>query len=241
MEDLGARMALTGRRARMAIGGIVAFELLVTAGGVLLVRALLAFRQPFASVAWWRGAFTWPFWITAAILYCRWLHRAYADQALLGGRPLRFSPTYAWVSFFVPIVNLWQPYQALRDLYWASDPNRLPDPPRYKPASEVLYRSSAREVVSSPSWRKWCPLRSWWALYMIVPLVTRTASFFLPFTSLGGSYELNVGLMSGLSVASSLCSLISAVLAVQVIRAIQARQRELMRRVEASQGQAPAS
>src|SRR5580658_5431572 len=45
-------------------------------------------------------------WVIAAILYCRWLFRAYGDVLLLEGSPLRFKPREAVVSFFLPFVSL---------------------------------------------------------------------------------------------------------------------------------------
>src|SRR6202034_462977 len=108
----------------------------------------------------------WPAWVLGAVLYCRWLYGAYDLNPRLGGSPLRFTPSYAVASFFIPILVLWQPFQALRDLYVASDPRPLPDPPRYKLNDDVLYRSSGRELIAPPNWNKPFPVRAWWAFYM---------------------------------------------------------------------------
>jgi hypothetical protein len=234
-------VARTARRARVAMGAIIAMAVFLRVGGILFVRALVAFE---VNPIFHRGlltVYTWPFWIVAAIFYWRWLYRAYADHERLGGRPLRFSPMYACASFFVPVMNFWLPYQALRDLYLASDPNRLPDSPRYEPAAVALYRTSAREIVPSPSWRKWCPLRSWWASFMILPIVLSVVTTLIPYVPTTGSYDSCFRLMARLGVASTLCSLLSTVFAVQVIRSIRARQGEELRRVEAAEELASAS
>lgn len=61
--------------------------------------------------------------IVAVIFACRWQHRA-ASTARAIGLPAKHSPGWGVGSWFVPIVHLWMPYQALRDCLPADDPNR---------------------------------------------------------------------------------------------------------------------
>ena len=56
-------------------------------------------------------------------LFLRWIHRA-ATLANRAGLPARRSPGMAVGSWFIPIVNLWFPYQGMRDLTPAGDPAR---------------------------------------------------------------------------------------------------------------------
>jgi hypothetical protein len=52
-----------------------------------------------------------------------WQHRAAAAARALGF-PTTHSPAWGVGSWFVPVVNLWFPYQAIRDCLPPSDPNR---------------------------------------------------------------------------------------------------------------------
>jgi hypothetical protein len=199
-------------------------------------------RPTFGAVA--SLAAIWLLWglgsLAAAVLYCHWLYRAYEDNRRLRGRPLRFSPSHAVASFLIPVVNLWRPFQALRDLFVASDPRTLPDPPRYEPSREALYRSNAREFAAPPAWNKRFPVRAWWACYMILPWALKAAFLLVgaAMPMLGGSSAWLAGLLSLSGPLSdsitSLTSAASTVLALEVIVAIKARQGERLRRLEGS-------
>lgn len=49
-----------------------------------------------------------------------WIHRSHRNVRALGAEGLRFTPAAAVGYFFVPILNLWKPYQAMKDLWRAS-------------------------------------------------------------------------------------------------------------------------
>ena len=59
-------------------------------------------------------------WLAAAVMFGRWIYCAHRNLPALGTRHMRFRPRWAVGSFFVPIVNLWAPFQAMRDLAKAS-------------------------------------------------------------------------------------------------------------------------
>jgi hypothetical protein len=61
--------------------------------------------------------------VAAVIIACIWQHRA-ATAARSLGFPARRSPAWGVGSWFVPVVNLWMPYGALRDCLPPGDPNR---------------------------------------------------------------------------------------------------------------------
>src|SRR5262249_34683580 len=56
--------------------------------------------------------------IACAVLFCMWIHRA-ASNALASGRNYGFDFTPGWAVgyFFVPIANLWRPYQIVRAIW----------------------------------------------------------------------------------------------------------------------------
>lgn len=63
--------------------------------------------------------------IAAAVLYLRWIHRAVANlEWVRSGSPtdpLRFSPGWAVGWYFVPIMNLFRPFQVMGELYRESN------------------------------------------------------------------------------------------------------------------------
>ncbi len=61
-------------------------------------------------------------YIVTVVLYCLWLYRVYQNLPALGARNLRFSPGWAVGYFFIPILNLFRPYQAVKETWKASDP-----------------------------------------------------------------------------------------------------------------------
>jgi hypothetical protein len=232
-ERCGAGLADALREARAAVE-VTHSRARVAAVAVLLSAVLLegwrlhdeSRLAPLVGLLF--AAIGWVISLAAGIAYCRWLSRAYQAHRHLAGRSLRLSPTPAVWSFFVPILNLYRPYLAVRDLYAASDPRTLRDTPQYKPASATDYRSSARELVPPPRWERWCSLPLWWIVYQL-PLVQGLVIGLLAVTT-------RVDMSSthpGYQLVVFLEGLLSAVLAGQVIRAIDARQNERLRRLEA--------
>jgi hypothetical protein len=58
--------------------------------------------------------------VITVIVFGRWIYLAHKNLPELGARYLHFTPGWAVGSLFVPLVNLWAPYQAMRDLAKAS-------------------------------------------------------------------------------------------------------------------------
>jgi Domain of unknown function (DUF4328)/Protein of unknown function (DUF2510) len=61
--------------------------------------------------------------IAALIVACVWQFRA-ATAARALRLPAKRSPGWGVVFWFIPVVNLWMPYQAIRDCLAPADPNR---------------------------------------------------------------------------------------------------------------------
>jgi len=61
--------------------------------------------------------------LAAVVVCCVWQYRA-ASAARALGLPARHTPGWGVAFWFIPIVNLWMPYQALRDCLDGNDPNR---------------------------------------------------------------------------------------------------------------------
>ncbi|MDE0032024.1 MAG: DUF4328 domain-containing protein [Deltaproteobacteria bacterium] len=58
--------------------------------------------------------------LTTAVAVSRWIHRANSNARALGARGMAFTPGGAVGWYFVPIANLWKPYQAMREIWKAS-------------------------------------------------------------------------------------------------------------------------
>ncbi len=61
--------------------------------------------------------------IAAIVVVCVWQFRA-ATAARALRLPAERSPGWGVAFWFIPVVNLWMPYQAIRDCLAPSDPNR---------------------------------------------------------------------------------------------------------------------
>jgi hypothetical protein len=86
------------------------------------------------------------------VVFATWTYRMNANIHALGSNNLRFTPGWAVGWYFVPIANLWKPYQVVRELWLASN----------NPAGWQTDRSSK--------------LLSWWwttwLAYLFFPLVS---------------------------------------------------------------------
>jgi len=54
--------------------------------------------------------------LATVIVWCIWQHRAQANAVVLSGGGLRFTPGWAVGWWFIPIANLWKPFQTVREL-----------------------------------------------------------------------------------------------------------------------------
>ncbi len=152
--------------------------------------------------------------VAAAVGFLQWLHRAVACARGLLPRPevLGFEPRDAVVSFFLPIANLWAPYQRVSRLSEVLDPHALPEPaPGPAPAGERRPPCPAR-------WPETAPAGGWWAAWLAATVLGRVAAL-TPASS-----------APALRASGALAGVLAAALAVLVIRSIALRVRELARR-----------
>ena len=158
--------------------------------------------------------------LVAALLFLLWLYRAVSNARALGV-PLSWGPGQSVLAFLIPIVSLVLPYYVMKALHRASLPSKLPDVPRFRERADAGYREGAREPLPPLAWTLPAPILAWWVLFDAVGLSGVVPSLF------GGE---------GIEWVVALCEVAAGVLCAQVVRSIDARQRELCRRLEASQG-----
>lgn len=58
--------------------------------------------------------------LATTVVFGRWIVHAHKNVRAMGAEGLTVSPGWALGYFFVPIVNLWKPYRAMRELWGAS-------------------------------------------------------------------------------------------------------------------------
>ena len=76
-------------------------------------------------------------YITAAVLFVVWFHRAYRNLPRLGVWPIRYDNGWEVGSWFIPVFNFIRPKQIADDIWRGSEPGpgpkRLEDGPRVPP------------------------------------------------------------------------------------------------------------
>jgi len=65
--------------------------------------------------------------IVTLIVFARWIVLAHRNLPALGARYLDFTPGWAVGWFFVPVANIWKPFQAMRSLWQYSHSVHKPD------------------------------------------------------------------------------------------------------------------
>jgi hypothetical protein len=148
-------------------------------------------------------------YVTAAVGFCLFLPRANRNARSLGARRLEFSPRWTVGSFFVPIMNLYRPYRAVRELWLASDPD-----------------GSISPRLSSPS-----PVVGlWWASWLIMNF----SSYLVMRSDYKGASATALINMSQVDIGVSLIGLPSAGLAFLVVRGLATRLERRRRSIAAA-------
>lgn len=90
--------------------------------------------------------------VATIVIFAMWIYRANYNARQLGATGMEFTPGWSVGWFFIPIANLWKPYQAMREIWKASAaPAHWQDQPR----GDIL---------------PW-----WWALFLIDNFLNQAA------------------------------------------------------------------
>jgi hypothetical protein len=143
-----------------------------------------------------------------AVTFLLWLSWTMTLSAKISTTAIPWTNKKAVWSFFIPFVNLVQPYLVLRDLHDQLAPDGVPEPaPRPRMDSPGGYRSVAMEKAPPPRTLPHASLGAWWWLFIAERLLS------------------NVGY------AGKALAFVAALLAVLVVRAVEGRLEERYRRV----------
>jgi Domain of unknown function (DUF4328) len=94
------------------------------------------------------GLVQFVFFVILGITFLRWIYRINKNLRALSGEQMKFTPGWAVGWYFIPIANLFKPYQAMKEIWRISHKN---EPPTYS------------------------PLGWWWFLWIVSILVGRLA------------------------------------------------------------------
>ncbi len=146
--------------------------------------------------------------VTTGILFLTWMRRAYNNLPAFGMRDPAYSPGWAVWGFLIPFLNIIRPYQVMKELWRASDPDVRPGP------GWVTAR-----VSPLVGW--------WWGMYLTMNFV---ASLGVRIALKGSADVSDLRALTQIDVAASALTIPAAVLAAGVVRDImvkQAQKREM--------------
>lgn len=66
------------------------------------------------------GLVQFSIFVVSGILILRWIYRANYNARQLGASGMNFTPGWSVGWYFIPIANLWKPYQAMKEIWKAS-------------------------------------------------------------------------------------------------------------------------
>ena len=138
-------------------------------------------------------------YLVTGICFCTWINRSHHNVRWFGAQELTISPNWAVGYFFVPIMNLFRPYQAMQELWQASK----------SPGNWELISKSTLVGV-------------WWTLWIVSSIFGRLAS------RIGNSAETIPALQSAtvVEICSNILDIPLCVVAVLILREIQQAQNQ---------------
>ena len=138
--------------------------------------------------------------VVLAIVFLVWQYRVKKNEPHLGVTGTRFSPGCSVWMWFIPFVNLFGPYMAMKEAWQASSPEETTDSWDTEPVSPLL------------GW--------WWALWLVGGIATSIATQLLSnpddVTTFISLDQLRVG--------GSVMTVLSAMFAMVLVRGISIRQ-----------------
>ena len=58
--------------------------------------------------------------VASAVLIIKWIYRANYNVRQLGAQNMSYTPAWSIGYYFIPVFNLWKPYQAMKEIWMAS-------------------------------------------------------------------------------------------------------------------------
>lgn len=114
--------------------------------------------------------------VLSLIALSRWIGRAYQAIPLMDATPLPFTASQARWSFWIPFVNFVRPFQVVRDLFRATDPELAQPNPQAVTVPNAGYRDAAMQVSHTFVPKTDAPIAAWWGLWIGSKLIGRLAN-----------------------------------------------------------------
>jgi hypothetical protein len=141
---------------------------------------------------------------TTVVVFAMFVHRACRNAHALGAIGMEFTPGWAVGWYFVPFANLLKPFQAMREIFHASDPTAAADGWSLRPTP---------------------PLFGWWWAAWLTSNFLSNVILRLSLSSLAVTAPVS----AGLDVVDGLLDVVLSVLAVRVVRTVAERQEQKAR------------
>jgi hypothetical protein len=150
--------------------------------------------------------------LATAVVFLTWLHRSYANLETLGARGLTYSPGWAVGYFFIPILNLFRPYQVTQEIWKGSDP----ESPSARP---LAWKSASGSAL----------VGLWWTFWIILNIAGQVRP------------RINLSVKPGLpalriaaqaSIVSAIAAALAGAMLILVVRGITGRQEEKWYRLQ---------
>jgi hypothetical protein len=149
---------------------------------------------------------TWLVWyLTTIVAFLMWVHRAHRNLPVLGATGLEFTPRGAVGWYFVPIANLFKPYQCMREIYNASYPLDASNDYQYRP------ERNAPLVV-----------KTWWTLFLIMGFFGNAVGRARLKADTPEAYQI----VSVASVIDGVICIVATLAAIWLVRSVDRRQIE---------------
>ena len=150
--------------------------------------------------------------IITGIITLIWFYRSNKNTHAFGAREVS-SPRMAVIWWFIPILNLWKPYQLAQQIWKASDPLMvLSNGTEWK-------KSSSSDII-----------KIWWLLAILSVVVSLSVQFFIPPVNAQSlfepRYETKPSIFSEQFqvIISSILGIISSIFFIRMIKQISGRQ-----------------
>ena len=143
--------------------------------------------------------------IFAAVAFLMWIHRVHRNLPALGARRLQYSPGWAVGYFFIPILNLFRPYQVTKEIWRGSDPQA------------AFSEHSGLSEISTPAL-----LPIWWTFWIVANLAGRASARM----SLRAESLDEMITSSWVTLVADIASAVAAVLALRLVFEIDRNQEQ---------------
>ena len=141
--------------------------------------------------------------ITTIILFAMWIYRANFNARSLGAQNMKFTPGWSVGYYFIPFLNLWRPYQAMKEIWKASK-------------NPTSWESEERGAI----------LPWWWFLFLVAGMFGN-ASFR---TSMSAKEIHELITSTGITIASDIVSIPATIIALVLVGRIYEMQMSHVQR-----------